>query len=707
MNNKSQTFQRMCSMAAISVTSSYMDTLKDLILQILVIFRNDKITNSEKICEIISSFLLIQVPIHQVEYGLEELKKEKNILVREDGSFIPNRENIDQFTNMQSIAASLEREVRENWEKEINDIYPELSFPLLWDSIQNYFMNVFFQHGLHAVRLLNPSIEKTKIDTLNLGELLNESVSNFDYQDRMRAINAIKGFLDSLGSSPKKSQYITQLAEGAYTFFTLTMEPQVADNFRKNLKELTLVVDTNFLYGILGLTISNQVDVSKDLVSLIRSHNFPFTILRHEITDKELIKSVQNYEKKFSLMHWSTSVSNAMLKSKMSSGVELKYHQAFLETKIDVHSYFKNFYHIDELLNDQSIKIYYEDINTAEAQSRIAKLVDDYSNFLLTRNKNKQESLIYHDMVLLDLVRRLRSDAQSSLAAGALLLTCDYLLYAFDWDNSKETDQLACTVLPNLLWQVLRVFIPAEFDYQQAFAQSFSIPDIRTTGTRASEAASKMASLLASYKDMPEELALKYLSNDQLLEKLKNISEDETFRDTVELEILNDYNNMAKENAELSKRMKATEEEKTQVRIQLQETQEKNQILETRVEKIENERENENSNLKAVEKQYSDKINELKNELIKQKKITEKEKEQKSIVAASLISILGFAIFNLAVHYFKLDFLAEIKSSIKSQIILDIVIVFIPYILLVERFQKLLKTDMVLSFLKKLLDVVK
>src|SRR5688500_19917464 len=117
-------------------------------------------------------------------------------------------------------------------------------------------------------------------------------------------------------------------------------------------------------------------------------------------------------------------------------------------------------------------------------------------------------------MTVLDVVRQKRTNAKSTLEAGALFITCDFFLYRFDWEDSKAKGIKPSTVLPNVLWQVLRPFVPSDVDFDRSFAETFALPEFRIFGSKASEACSKMLSILAGYKDLPEETATRMLSSD-------------------------------------------------------------------------------------------------------------------------------------------------------------------------------------------------
>src|SRR5207249_2967841 len=141
--------------------------------------------------------------------------------------------------------------------------------------------------------------------------------------------------------------------------------------------------------------------------------------------------------------------------------------------------------------------------------------------------REKPDPVIEHDMAVLETVHSLRSKASSTLDAGAVLTTCDYFLYRFDWEANRQAGNSTSTVLPSLLWQVLRPFVADSEDFDRAFSETFALPEFTLVRGGAERAASRMLSILASYKDIPEETAVKMLANDLLLTELQKKKTDE------------------------------------------------------------------------------------------------------------------------------------------------------------------------------------
>ena len=114
-------------------------------------------------------------------------------------------------------------------------------------------------------------------------------------------------------------------------------------------------------------------------------------------------------------------------------------------TPLDAESFRKRYEHVEVLLKDKNVTVYRSQLQRGDER---AELLEKYRHFLATRGRIKANVLIEHDMTVLDAVHQMRSKSTSTLEAEALFLTCDTLLYVFDWEMSKQQNRSACTVLP-------------------------------------------------------------------------------------------------------------------------------------------------------------------------------------------------------------------------------------------------------------------
>lgn len=680
-------FQQMCSMVAIGQTKSQTETLRELILQTLVLMPDEKISNESDLANVMNSLFGLQIADHEIKYAIERLSSEKAIRFSDAGVFILDTKLGTLIKYAIDSSINLENKVRAKWQQEISENHPGLEFGMAWSALRYYLANAFLRHGIQAVAFLDPSIELNHIHSQSLSEILKDAVKDFQDELKLDAKNAISDFLANTGSSPERATYIAQLADGAFSYFNLASNPKTSEEFRNHLNPLQLFLDTNFLFGILGLTVNQQVAVSNDLIRVIHLHKFPFTLKRHSKTESELNKTITKYEEDLSKCRWSKSISRAALTSRFIGGVEIKYHRAYIESGIDVESFFRPFRHADVLLDEKQIEKDETPVADEKSQQRIATLIADYEQFLKRKRREKFYKPIEHDMTLLDIVRQLRSEAKSTLDAGAVILTCDYSLYAFDWETSKKQGLRPCTVLPNLFWQVLRPFIPSDENFGQAFAQTFAIPEFRTIGSGAAEACSKMLSILSGYKDFPEETAKRMLSNDILIDQLRKAENDEIFQEHVEAAIVNENALLLNEKATLKSKFEMKQKEKDEVVRRLEQT---NKIARQNEEKYRLElEERRNAEKEAstakTEKQKAEDI------AIKERKkrVTTEQKLQITIsILAFLLGFITIGIFEWLLYKLPWTWLITHPNSYGLQGSIDLLLLSIFLIIFIPKWRK-------------------
>ena len=559
-------FEQMCSMIAIGQVRSADETLRHLLLQCISFLPDDSFYRETDFINALEVLFGLQIPDHEIRYAIDRLLAD-GILHRsaDDRLVLPKTIESDIKASIEK-AQNLEIQVIDRWKQEINEKHPRLPFEMVRSALKNYLAKAFHRHGMQTIALLDPSLEIPLEYLGSLSELLRDVLSDFPPELHAELRSAVSGFIAATGSYPERAEYIAQLADGAFNYFSLTVEANIAEQFRNNLSPLTIFLDTNFLFGILDLTINPQVAVSNELLSAIQKYGFPFELVHHQKTEQELLSSISNYEDILRSRHWSREISRAAANSRYLSGVELQYHQRFAEAGIDVETFFKPFKHADVVLGEKNIRKYIPTEDRMEERSRLAS---DYIEYLQQRNKVKSYKLVDHDMTVLEVVRQFRSNRTSTLEAGALFLTCDYHLYRFDWETSRSLGIMPCTVLPNLFWQILRPYVPSDVDFSRSFAETFAIPEFRTIGSGASEACSKMLSMLASYKNFPEETASRMLSNDLLIEQLKKAKDAQEFQAYIESAIVEENADLAEELVLISMELEEERAAKTKVEEKL------------------------------------------------------------------------------------------------------------------------------------------
>ena len=131
---------------------------------------------------------------------------------------------------------------------------------------------------MQAAALLDNTLDIAPAYSESLFSLLNESLKEtFSPELRAPARDAILSFFVDIEDHPEQETYIEQLEDGVFNYFSLMVDPEVAIRLQKKLSQLTLFLDTNFLFDIPGVHEKTYyVEISNELLDIINKHRLPF-----------------------------------------------------------------------------------------------------------------------------------------------------------------------------------------------------------------------------------------------------------------------------------------------------------------------------------------------------------------------------------------------------------------------------------------------
>ena len=555
--NFSVAFQQVASVVAISKTRDPAGVLDELVKQCLVILPNEPLGTPESIAAAIQTLFGIELSLSEIALAVQRLDKAGS-LVQLPGNQIGLSSLVR--TGLQARIADarrLEEEIRQSWLDQVHIKYPELAPGRLWEVLKVYLGYAFRRHGVQAVALFDPSAEVNEEQVGSLSPILGAVIrERFDESEYADVRDAISSFFITVSADRQRAEYIAQLADGAFNYFSLTIAPEVAALLRSKLSPLILFLDTNFLFGILHLHVNSQVDVSEELLEGVRRFDLPFALRYHQATAREMNNTLLYFRGELRAVPWTQTISRAASKSGRFRGIELRYHEVNGVRSVAVDDFFSPYDHWDVLVKEKGISIYKTEPSDKRLRAR-ADLEAEYRAFLIRAGRDKPDEAIQHDMTVLETVRSLRSETKSSLTAGALLVTCDIQLFRFDAETSRRDNRGICVVLPSLLWQILRPFITDGANFDQAFAETFALPEFSLGRGGAAKAASRLLSILASCGGVPEEIASRMLANDLLLARLQTTPDDAECAQVVELALLQETEDLIEENAALEQQLSA------------------------------------------------------------------------------------------------------------------------------------------------------
>ena len=672
----SQAFEQMCNFIAVAKTGAPRETVKGLVTLCLLVFGDEGYDSAQRFCETIETLLGIVVPIGQIQSALDELEAENSLSRPAGTNYVLTPQLQITLRERVNDANNLEKQVKENWFEALDAVNVALSKEQLWKALRAYLSRTFRRHGIQAAALVDPTIDTSPENEVSLSRILKEAVDDhFEAGHRDRACNHVSTFLAELGAAPERRQYVSQLADGAFNFFLLEVPSDLAGQLRQRLNESVLFLDTNFLFGILDLHYNSQVDVSHELLRAIEAHGLPFKLRYHEATAEEMRKTVSHYGSILRSRQWTRAISRAAAASRNLTGIEQKFHESNALAQIDTDEFLRPFEHFDRMLNEKKIAIYRTGEDRLQART---DLFHDYQSFLKKNGRGeKPYETIMHDATVLDATRKLRTDAKSSLEAGALLISCDYFLYRFDWESARRTNRQACVLLPNIFLQLLRPFMPSDQDFDRAFAETFALPEFRALGSGGAKACSKMLQIMATYKDVPEETAFKMVSNDLLLDRLRTTSDESEFEKAVEAAFVEENRGLLEEKAAIERQLAEAERTREEQERQQQEQEELHAKERSRYEeslKLASEELAEAQNVLKEQEKERDAATEKVQELSDLAARTSAEKEKADQFAFGMAAAAGVAVgillvatFEFCVHRVPWTWLRDHDNSIGLQ----------------------------------------
>ena len=262
-----------------------------------------------------------------------------------------------------------------------------------------------------------------------------------------------------------------------------------------------------------------QNEVSVELVTLVREQKLPFDLYYHEDSLLEMQETIAATQKWLSRVKWSSGLSRSVTATRPYelTGLELKFHEANAQHQIDPTNFFLKYRHVEKLLNEHGFKIYRrpDRVDIERVDGATGDMISAYTRFLEDRwphHRAKSFPTIKHDIVVWRTAKALRRIGATGLDVGALLLSADQRLFAFDWSILREGGSLGVVVLPSQLLQLLRPFVPRTPDFDKKFAEVLALPEFRSAHADFSQVTRKVLQFLASVKDLSEETATAFSS---------------------------------------------------------------------------------------------------------------------------------------------------------------------------------------------------
>jgi len=485
---------------------------------------------SGSVARALEDYLSVRISPQLIQAAIERLERASRI-VTSSGKLAAAASVRGSVERAIQESTELEIAVRDHWFAELGSSVGDAAVGTeLWECLQDFISRAFLKHGAEAALLLSPDVPLTPSFERSISGLLEDASKSACRKlspDLARA--HVRRFFETADET--RARYISQLMDGAFTLFALSIDAETSSYLKAQLPRLELFVDTNFIFGMLGLNQgAPEIELASELVEIIQRNKFPFTLYYHQETLGEIERTLDAVESRLVSRRWQGAISRAAVRVKGLTGIERKYHELNAEHPTDPLVFLSKYRAMRILLEDRGFKIYRTRPPDELEVLRRGELVARYEEYLKQRvpTRPKPYAVMNHDITVWLAVQERRKRAKSVLNSRALFLTMDYRFFAFDWERLRDRGEAGSVALPRQLLQVLRPFAAIDYEFDRRFVQAFSTPEIRSLGAVPADTTASVLSYLNAYQDLPEATAVRILSNEILLAGLAKLEGSST-----------------------------------------------------------------------------------------------------------------------------------------------------------------------------------
>jgi len=629
--NYDKVFNRVCHIVALKQDGKLQAAIDGIVLTAFAYDSTLAPKDAEQLQNAIEVLFGVELKITDLQRAIDS-NLERGHLQRQNGALFLLPATRAEYAQHIEAAVNLEQTVKNEWLEQIADLVTPKSGnweDKLWRCLSTYMARTFHQHGVQTVQLLNPALPMEDEDTKSLQSYLNEAHRRHCSDLAFEVVAAaIQSFFTK--TTNNRVAYVTQLLDGTFTYFALTVDEETAHFLRENLKPLTIFVDTNFVFGLFDMHDNSLNEVSRELVEATKQNKLPFTFAYHPKTLEEIEQTLYSYGVRLrARQNWSQQTSRVAVKSQGLSGIERRYHQENLRNPVNPDTFLARFDQMGTLLEDMGFVLYSVE-NLGIDQQQGIDYAHDYDNYLKQRRGfSKGWDLITHDILLWQTVKAKRNVGRYGLEVGTFFITVDFHLANFERTRLRDFNNVCVTILPNQLLQLLRPFISTASAVDEKFVETFAVPEFRVAYTDYSETTSKVLSLIDQY-GVSEETGIRLLTNKMTIEQFHSLDENsQEFKDLFESELARENERLAELTKELEISLAQKEEENlrlqeqsetkdTQLQSTISAANQRTQALENQIDEITAERD---KRLSEAEKRRSDLEKRLEREQIRNRMI--------------------------------------------------------------------------------------
>jgi hypothetical protein len=471
----------------------------------------------------------------QVRRSIERLRSGKHLVEVALGRFAASETARQDALQKRQAAEQIERAACLEWEAVTKEHASELAAQLTWRWFYTKVLEPLVR--TQGVRIYELLTSKTAAE--DSSNRLLEFLDDLPPASRSPARRCVEQYLSSSDGSVR--QYILRELHAHLLSLAAGLPSGSLEAFQGGTGrkvELKLLLDTNFLFSLLGLHENPANDAAADLVELlqaVKSH-VNATLYVTPLTVDEAKRTLSAYETKLGDMQMTPKL--GVVASELDgslSGIAVKFFEAAKDAKkrLSVSDYLGPYLRdLLTVLRSRGIELYNENM---DGLSTSQPVVDDilaqqaFGGSPRAQTSQKYE-VLRHDVTLWHLVLKRRpARLDAPLDAVYWIATVDYRLIGFDLHKrrNRSTDIPVC-LHPAALVQMLQLWLPRNPKLDAALFESLRASLPNAFDSESEEMSIRILRALSRYEDvddLPEETLTAILVNQALHVRMKSETE--------------------------------------------------------------------------------------------------------------------------------------------------------------------------------------
>lgn len=520
-------------------------------------------------------------------------------------------------------------EVRGELVRHLSDNYTLSSneHDILWSAFDNFVAHLVHHFAAEAAAFLYSDDEGGEVRFYDKMTARLPQLSEY-LSDELLLIGK-EVFPNFIRNAPgRTSEFLSSRLRVAFYYHMLSIDPSASKLVREHVSNKTLVLDTNFVYRLLGFH-GPTLAYNPALITEIGDElNCRFVVTGQTL--KEFTTSLQNNVETIKSYPLKNETYRRVAADHPAGETDFmgRFFKEWRSGQVAGPDEFLNKYmRIKPMLEEWGICIE-EDVQLSDTVKQSESFRDEYSElnqFLEGRGKFKDRERIEHDVFLRSTIKDLREGTEFGIEdINVWALTYDHHLSAYSAYKATGEDGQSSEVIMASDWlQMVRPFLPRTEQYEESFTAMLGNPLLYHDEEDVVPLTHVVESLnrLERYADLPEEVASGMMANTAFIRQLREAPDDEAEREIINSAALEVAEDFADEKKELEQKLDERSSTLEEVQLRLEEAEgtakelrQTSDGLREEKEKLEEELSSVGDKLDTLEENYEEKIDEVRGE---------------------------------------------------------------------------------------------